>query len=541
MLPRVLVLCVCATSLSCTGPKATISDPRPYSLDMMLLAGAQVPAAFQSDQAFQRYFGQTPSAYNTSSLRLDRMLDTSQRASAFSQVSTASTAIKLSAAALPTTQPTKPPADGKDGQNGGGGGTDATKKAPTTPAEEVAKAEADAKDKADKKDGTVESEKKESGDDKSGKAKPAAPGPSTHPSIENQFDELRQAGQFIVADSPFDALDRVDDFYASAVLKFLRRGQDARTANVTSDQKWDFYKRVKIGPELKKLQEQGKSEGELKDAAQKLNADIELSRPFFDALTSGTYREYVLVQQATVEPGNVDNKMVGVRVKITAIDGCPCRDGDVLISRIHPARAYDLEPTTFLEDLSVSLALTGDIPVSEVAKLAVDRDASLKAEAKRQFISRLGKHGGVIDAAKKTYGWDFYPTNLRVERKNIFGLLFGLLIGTPQLYDVKSRLEPGGRDTAVWLLVPSTAKTLTCERWTVAGPVDGPGEIKQVGEVETFTVRLQPDDAPKAEADATARTPAIAPMTSETAAETTAPGTGTAPTPARQPRPDANK
>jgi hypothetical protein len=230
-----------------------------------------------------------------------------------------------------------------------------------------------------------------------------------------------------IGDSPFDQLDRVSDFYSAYILKLLRLRGDARVQDV---QLLANY------------------------LAGKDDEDKPIDRHFRDAVFDGehvtppdieaNHRLIVLYFQAHVHPGTLPNHMTGLRITLddTVKD-------QIKILRLHPTRNYDVDNTLFAENLAQTLALTGKVTAPlKFADIDASgsRQASLEAEARRKFLSRVGKSASYADASSGMFGWNFYPSNLEVVRPNAPERIGGWLFGTPRAYKTRAFLEGGARD-----------------------------------------------------------------------------------------------
>ncbi len=255
-------------------------------------------------------------------------------------------------------------------------------------------------------------------------------------------------------DSPFDRLDRASSFYFGLMAKHLRNYHDARTFDA------ETYFR---------------SPGQSLDSPeQRLD----------NALHASGYAEYLLFHQVNVDPGNDHDRMVGVRIQITEADGNKADARKVEIMRLHPDRTYDTEPVVFTDHL---LELGG----YKKKDGDVTAEAALRANSERSFTHRIGKCGSYVDAAKRIYGWNFYPSNVYVSERSWFSRFWRQMFWSPSKYTLESRLEAGGRDAVVSLLVPKEIHSLTLKTWYVEGAIDE-GSIKRhaTKPSDTFTVTL---------------------------------------------------
>ncbi|MHC5115125.1 MAG: hypothetical protein ACYTGP_11945 [Planctomycetota bacterium] len=425
-LGTVMVLAVVLSSLAgCGGspPSAGVSDFGVYTtLHLQAVHRADVqgrPAGFSV--YLDRYFGSRPEVYEATKTRMDMMLDGMQRSSGYAQAIRTYLALH----------------------------------ADVTLRGDAAGADEDAADDA--------------GDDTNDDA-------TIPDDIRKRIDDALAAQ---VVDSPFDQLDRVSDFYAAYIMKFLRLSGDSRTLDP------DILARA-LAPML-------------------TDAGIEppLHAYWADGRPSGTmtgvppsHRLIVLYVQVHVEPGTGANNMVGLRLQITDAEGAAPED--VRVVRLHPTRNYDVDSVAFAEDLSQSLrlALHATAP-SQAGDATVDADrgASLEAAERRRFLSRIGKTGSFASATERTFGWNFYPSNLEVVKPNALEAIGGWLFGTPRAYNVRGTLEAGGRDCMAVLVVPTGLESFTCEASYVHAALnpDGvPGKPKPEPITGTMTVELPP-------------------------------------------------
>jgi len=286
-----------------------------------------------------------------------------------------------------------------------------------------------------------------------------------------------------VVDSPFDQLDRVSDFFAAYILKFVRLSGDSRTVDpdllaeavhvAMSDPDGGAYLRLPAIAEMAQMAKDAEDEEDAEEPPDRL---------------------IMLYIQVHVDPGTGANNMVGVRLKITDAEGA--RPDEVHVVRLHPTRNYDLDSVMFAEDLSQSLSLALNVDAKSPAtsaQAAARREASLQAAERRRFLSRVGKTGSFASASERTFGWDFYPSNLEVVKPNALEAIGGWLFGTPRAYNVRGTLEAGGRDCSVILVIPHGLESFTCEasyEYAALNPDGVPGARKSVPIPGSMTVDI---------------------------------------------------
>jgi hypothetical protein len=224
-----------------------------------------------------------------------------------------------------------------------------------------------------------------------------------------------------VFDSPFDTLDRVSDFYAAYLLKVLRLYPDS-----TSVRESDINKMLGMenAPKPEDAQE----------------------------------RTLVFVFQSHVDPGTGDDRMTGIEIELRCGEDASSVTNNVDAVRIHPTRAYDLDSTIFADTALQIAKLQAAGKVSSKLAIEAERKAAVETELFEKFIARIGKVGSYADAGESRIGWNFFPSNFRVQRVNAAKSIFGWTIGIPKKFDVKAVLDGGGRDCMAVVKIPSETK-----------------------------------------------------------------------------------
>jgi hypothetical protein len=410
-------MCGCGSG---TPPSAGVSDFGVFTTPHLVAAevGAETEANGNNlgngpftDAEMRRYFETTLTDYNASKLRMDDMLDSNQRESAMLQAAQTSfigsLAVAFAKAAAASTQPAAVPG-----------------LPPTT-----------------------------------------APATQPDPALVDQFKtEFTQLLTAPVADSPFDRLDRVADFYAAYIIKKLRVRGDSRAIDPA------MLKQLVLNA----LAGQG-------NAAElgKLISGVEAS-PAAQSTSTGS-RLVLVVFQSHVVQGNMQDTWTGLRIKITAATGQP--DGpkyvpdDVKVIRLHPTHTYDVDQVTFGQGAQqvFGLAAQGSASVPKVGAAASAQVTGAEEEEERErYLSRIDKTASFADAGDHSFGFNFYPSNVRVDRSYIpFGLL---LTGQATTYAAHGYLESGGRDCAAILIVPRDLRSFTCRVRSVWGDIYGGAE-----------------------------------------------------------------
>jgi len=230
-------------------PSASMGDPAVFTALHVRAAQASLESATGRRASpladLDRYFRSTPEAYKTGKLRMDAMLDSTQRHRAIAQAVASSLALELALAGK---------AGEADKSGGSGkGGEQNPKAAAGEKTNPQSKSGQDGGDKKTgeqpRKDDTSANKKKDgaSGDGSGkvpkkepGKEDPEKPGDGTNggkgggsslaDEVRRLADELAKSAESTVpADSPFDALDRSADFFTAFLLKELRLfGGDSR-------------------------------------------------------------------------------------------------------------------------------------------------------------------------------------------------------------------------------------------------------------------------------------------------------------------------
>jgi hypothetical protein len=384
-----------------------------------------------TDAEMSRYFETTLADYNTDKLRMDDMLDSNQRESAMLQAAqtsfVGSLAVAFAKSIAASTQPSAVP------------GLPATS-APTT-----------------------------------------QPDPELVDEFKSEFSQLLTAP---VADSPFDRLDRVADFYAAYIIKKLRVRGDSRT----------------IDPAMLKQLVLSALAGQANTAdLGNLISRVETS-PAAKRTSAGS-RLLLIVFQSHVVQGNMQDSWTGLRVKITAATGQSkgrkYGPDDVKVIRLHPTHTYDVDQVTFGQGTqrAFGVAAQGSASVPKVGAAASAQTTGAEEEEERErYLSRIDKTASFADAGDHSFGFNFYPSNVRVDRVYIpFGLL---LTGQATTYAAHGYLESGGRDCAAFLIVPRDLQSFTCRVRSVWGNIYSGAEN---GETEAdagrdFVVTLPPWD-----------------------------------------------
>lgn len=179
-------------------PRAGISDPAVFTA--LHLRAAQTSLAAQSTQTgntvgdMDRYLRIPESDYQSKRLRMDAMLDTNQRSRAVAQavLSRLSVDIELLAKSIEA-------ADGSAGKDDG-----------------------DAKPDGEKSTSETESKNRATKDNKSDKPDRVAELNEAIKELGTKIDELAKLATTTASDSPFDTVDRAQDFYTTVLHKSLR-------------------------------------------------------------------------------------------------------------------------------------------------------------------------------------------------------------------------------------------------------------------------------------------------------------------------------
>lgn len=285
-----------------------------------------------------------------------------------------------------------------------------------------------------------------------------APDPALVEQFQGVFDELLKAP---VADSPFDQLDRVADFFAAYIVKKLRVRGDSRAIDP-----WMLKQLVLNAIPTTQL-----------SGLNHLITEIE-NAP--DAqLTSAGNRLVLVLFQSHVFPGNLPNTWTGVRIKITGASGesRSYAAADVKVIRLHPTHTYDVDQVTSGESAQRAFALAGSARGSMPGVgVGVDTNAqgAEEEQERRKFLTRITKVASFADAGEHAFGFNFYPSNVEV-RKRYIPLGF-LITGQATTYDTKAYLEGGARDCAAILVVPRDMTSFTCKVRSVWGQIDGGAE-----------------------------------------------------------------
>jgi hypothetical protein len=242
--------------------------------------------------------------------------------------------------------------------------------------------------------------------------------------------------------------------------------------------------------------------------------------------------------------------MAGVRIHIVSAGGVP-HTGDyspdsVKIVGLHPTRSYDIDSGSFnqSEEKTLSMAASLSGSVHGVGVAAYGGDANAQANQEREsYLSRISKEASFANAAQHTYGFDFYPSNVTVTRRNPIDAFF-----SGKAFRAEGCLEPGAHDCAFLALVPRNLRSFTCTITYVTGAVVGteedlfpsrgrhgfylnksgipvalsdPSEVPDPRECEEFTVTLPPYDTLESFASTVGAAPVV--LLSSTTQPTTRP------------------
>lgn len=248
-------------------------------------------------------------------------------------------------------------------------------------------------------------------------------------------------------DSPFDRLNRVNDFYTAILLKYLQA----------------------VGPKHQQL-----------NISTGTRNSVD---PIAFAAPSQEQKQLLLSVQTHLDPGTKPSYYAGVLVSVVAVldkDGVPIvhapfvheigTDGEhtakrlsrasVHILHVHPTHTYDLDETNYVRSLRNAIRLTGEITGPDVTGGA-DISHDTADDLGREFYSRIAKQASFVNANEKIFGWNFYPSNLQLRKRGLLHSFLASLIGDSESYDIDSSLEGGARDCAVFISVPANASYLT--------------------------------------------------------------------------------
>lgn len=228
-----------------------------------------------------------------------------------------------------------------------------------------------------------------------------------------------------------------------------------------------------------------------------------ITGPFVTSPPPAGERLIVLLFQAHVQRGLAPNHMVGLRAQVTgatrdccskARDCCPDQQDKVRILRLHPTRNYDREDTLFAEQISEQLLLNVSGRFGSSVNGDVARELASEAAEKQRFMSRIPKVASWADAANREFGWDFYPNNLTVRRRAPLSRVPGIVYGpAARTFEVVAHLDPGARDCAVYLIVPTDMTSITLELSMTTADIDQRlfgGSERQLGANHTVVIPL---------------------------------------------------
>lgn len=276
------------------------------------------------------------------------------------------------------------------------------------------------------------------------KANPGGEGSAGDTYAQKATEALAKVAEAAIVDSPFDRLDRVSDFYAAYLLKHLRLLGDSRVLDTRVLEHW-FTNSLPAS------------------VLTNLNS-LPPDHP--------SHRLLILGMQSQVTAGSKANYMTGVRVRLKDDRGQP-----VPILRLHPSRTYDLDLSAVQDESTLSWKIEGAGKPHASVTLEGGMGGRSKQETLKRFYARLGKVSSYVDASAGEFGWDFYPSNLRLVQANVVQSFWGLFFGTVERLRTKGFLEAGGRDTFAVVLVPweTTRLTYQVQSSTSSFSPDGAG------------------------------------------------------------------
>jgi hypothetical protein len=252
------------------------------------------------------------------------------------------------------------------------------------------------------------------------------------------------------SDSPFDTLDRVTDFYTAYLLKSLRVSGDARTSSPEGLVKYIL------------LALQSRGDSSFFDQLQKDVTAIQSSQQCYVPTTcpdSPQNRLILLLFQSHVWPGSEANMMTGVRIHIDS-DPTSSDPDPIKIIALHPSKSYDLDSGSFdqSEQTALSIAAAGSGKAGPATVQGSVGFGGAEADEERlNYLSRVSKEGSYADAATHTYGFDFYPSNVVVRRRNPIEAFF-----TGRPFKAEGYLEPGAHDCAFLAVFPPDLRSFKC-------------------------------------------------------------------------------
>jgi hypothetical protein len=355
-----------------------------------------------------RYFASTSDEYKTNHLRMDDMLDNQQESSGFFQRRTMALGLTVNTmlSQLGSTTSTNP-ATSAAGTSSNSASTTGSQSSPSNSPPETTAAPSTA-------------------------TAPIAAYYATAANVLSNILDKQLAAP--VSDSPFDSLDRVSDFYASFLLKFLRQ----EGSSLIND------------PDALVIYLKNQTQWEIDHSG--ITNEYMTNNPYAKKPTKiPAYRVIYLYFQVSVKAGTKANYMTGLRVRLSDSD----RSNGVKILRVLPSRDYDLDSVAYGDSQNYTTSLGGGGNVgSTSATVKGNKDSSVEGEERQRFMNRVGKMSGFVDGASGVFGWDFYPSNQHVRRLHLLKILWNLLAFAPRLYETDSYLDGGGRDCLVYLLVP---------------------------------------------------------------------------------------
>ena len=197
-------------------------------------------------------------------------------------------------------------------------------------------------------------------------------------------------------------------------------------------------------------------------------------------------RLIMLLMQTHIHRGMAPNQMVGLRSRIVRAcntEGCnscidnQCIDASRLVRvvRLHPTRNYDREDQMFSETISEQFLLDAGGQLSSGVSGQLVRQLASEAADRRRYLSRIPKVASWADAPNRVMGWNIYPSNLTIRRRSPLERVPSLIYGpAARTFEVIGHLDPGARDCAAYLIVPTEVRTIELEVTHITADIESP-------------------------------------------------------------------
>jgi hypothetical protein len=428
-------------------PNAAVSDPSVYTvLHLKAAENLMGGEAGTPESHLIRYFGSKSTSYATDKLRIDDMLDGQQQVATNLQSVQSAVSLGLTAQLLTPGGASALLGNGSSGSSTTGSSTTGSSTANAS----------------------------------TGLA-------SALQQLTNMQNASAGATTTPIVDSPFDLLDRASDLYAAYLIKILQLQGDSRIidpkalVDSINDAEMAGYKAFNASHAALGMlppTSLNSAGGSVTPSSNASTTAMNTSTGRVNTSTANSAystpdRLLLLVFQSHIDPGTDPDRMVGVRVHLQGPQGST--GSMVRVLRVRPTRSYDVSVNTTDDSIAKALSVSGQVSAPlKIGNLGgnAKSDFAQSVEARQRYLSHISKSTSYADATTQTFGWNFYPSNLKLSRPNLGESLLGFFGGEPKDFVVHAYLEGGARDCEAVVLVPHELKTITCEVWSVWANID---------------------------------------------------------------------